>query len=141
MFEQYREGVAERAAALAELDVDEEEGQGADDEIEEEEGDDKRKAKKGVKKRRHSASGAAPGGDPGGAGDSSHHHPVDDVLRELGLGEFALDGGGGGANSKRSKNADFGLGGLSGGDGREEEGSRFLRLLRQAACPGAMLQG
>ena len=64
------------------------------------------------------------------------HNPVDDVLRELGLGAFASDKG----------NSDVAFGGIGGrpspaGDGREGEGTRFLRLLRQAAAPQAMLQG
>lgn len=131
MFEQYREGVADRAAALAAAELEE-------NEIgEDEEGDGgKDKAKQGGKKRRHSVSAGEGGGQE--KSDGEFHHPVDDVLRELGLGEFALDGG----NPRRGNiTADFCLGRWASGDGREEEGSRFLRLLRQAACPGAMLQG
>jgi len=63
------------------------------------------------------------------------------VLRELGLGEFASDRGGTGGSGGLSS-SEFGLlGRSSAGDGREEEGGRFLRLLRQAAAPHAMLHG
>ena len=112
VFEQYREGVADRAAE-----------------------NERRRSSKGGK--RGNRDGALEGGELRHSADGGcvpAPHPVDDVLRELGLGEFAADGGG--ANA-----ADFGFGKSSAEDGREEEGVRFLRLLRQAASPQAMLHG
>ena len=129
VFEQYREGVADRAAEEAARSSRAAAAERAG-------GGRRRDGKRG--------GGGAGGGGGGAAGArpasaaaaaaTAHHHPVDDVLRELGLGEFAADSGGNLASG-------LGTGRSSAGDGREEEGARFLRLLRQAAAPETMLQG
>lgn len=128
VFEQYREGVADRAAEESSRAAAAEQGGG--------------RARDG-RQRRGGRGGGGGGGEGGGAGArpasaaaAAHRHPVDEVLRELGLGEFASDRG------KNNASSGFGIGGSSSaGDGREEEGARFLRLLRQAAAPRTMLQG
>ena len=125
VFEQYREGVADRAAGEA----------AAFAAAAAAEGRKKRGCGDGDGERRRSDAGKQDAAAAAAAAVS--HNPVDDVLRELGLGEFALD-----SNSKGGNlGSGFGTGKSSAGDGREEEGARFLRLLRQAAAPQAMLQG